>query len=93
MKAWGGRFAGSPDEASAAFGRSIDIDAELALDDITGSIAHVGALRRAGVISVAEADALVIGLTELRDEVVGGTLAWNPELEDVHMNLEFALEA
>ena len=93
MKAWGGRFAGSPDEASAAFGRSIEVDAELALDDITGSIAHVGALRRAGVISVAEADALVIGLTQLRDEVVGGTLAWNPELEDVHMNLEFALEA
>ncbi len=93
MKAWGGRFTGLPDETSAAFGRSIEVDAELALDDITGSIAHVGALRRGGVISVAEADALVIGLTELRDEVVAGTLAWKPELEDVHMNLEFALEA
>src|SRR5262245_40890143 len=93
MKSWGGRFAGGPDETSAAFGRSIDVDAELALDDIDGSIAHVGALRRAGFSSVAEADQLVIGLTELRYEVAAGTLAWDPALEDVHMNLEFALEA
>ena len=40
MKAWGGRFGGAPDEASAAFGRSIDVDAELPLDDITASIAE-----------------------------------------------------
>src|SRR5438132_3081028 len=93
MKAWGGRFGGSPDEASAAFGRSIDVDAELALDDITASIAHVGALRRARIVSEAEAAQLVDGLTQIRTEVEAGTLGWNPELEDVHMNLEFALEA
>jgi argininosuccinate lyase len=93
MKAWGGRFAGSPDEASAAFGRSIEVDAELALDDITGSIAHVGALRRSGIVSEAEAGQLVGGLKQLRRDVEAGSLAWDPALEDVHLNLEFALEA
>jgi argininosuccinate lyase len=93
VKAWGGRFSGSPDEVSSAFGRSIEVDAELALDDIAGSIAHVHGLERAGIVSAAEARELVAGLEALRDEVVAGSLAWDPALEDVHMNLEFALEA
>lgn len=92
MKAWGGRFEGSPDAATAAFGRSIEVDAELALDDIDGSIAHVRALARASLVTDAEADRLVEGLRQLRGEVEAGTLAWDPALEDVHMNLEFALE-
>jgi argininosuccinate lyase len=93
VKAWGGRFSGSPDEVSSTFGRSIEVDAELALDDIAGSIAHVHGLERAGIVTAAEADGLVTGLEALRDEVVAGTLTWDPTLEDVHMNLEFALEA
>ena len=51
MKAWGGRFGGSPDEASLAFGRSIEVDGELALDDVDASIAHVHGLERAGLIT------------------------------------------
>jgi len=93
VKAWGGRFSGAPDEVSSEFGRSIDVDAELALDDIAGSIAHVHGLERAGIVTAAEAERLIAGLTALRDEVTAGTLAWDPALEDVHMNLEFALEA
>ena len=92
MKAWGGRFDDPPDADSAAFGRSIEVDAELALDDIDGSIAHVGALARAGIVTEAEAGRLVEGLRQLRGELEAGTLAWDPALEDVHMNLEFALE-
>ena len=93
MKAWGGRFGGSPDEASLAFGRSIDVDRELALEDIDGSIAHVHGLERAGHVSGDDAKQLVAGLTALRAEVLAGTLAWDPALEDVHLNVEFALEA
>ena len=33
------------------FGRSIETDAELAIDDIAGSIAHVRGLERAGVLT------------------------------------------
>jgi len=93
VKTWGGRFSGAPDEVSSEFGRSIEVDAELALDDIAGSIAHVHGLERAGIVTPAEAERLVAGLEALRDDLAAGTLKWDPALEDVHMNLEFALEA
>jgi argininosuccinate lyase len=93
VKTWGGRFVDVPDPAAADFGRSIEVDADLAPDDIDGSIAHVGGLERAGLLSSAEAGALRDGLTKLRDEVLAGEVRWDPALEDVHMNVEFALEA
>jgi len=93
VKAWGGRFSGRPDPRAADFGRSIEVDAELALDDLNGSIAHVNALERATILTADEATALRDGLAALRAEVVAGTVAWDPELEDIHMNVEFALEA
>jgi argininosuccinate lyase len=92
VKAWGGRFSGAPNDVSSEFGRSIEVDTELALDDIAGSIAHVHGLERAGIVTAAEAGELVAGLEALREEVAAGTLVWDPALEDVHLNLEFALE-
>ena len=93
MRLWGGRFADESDERMAAFTRSIETDAELALDDIDGSIAHVRGLRRAGLVTADEEVRLLDGLRGLRSEVEAGTLAWDPALEDVHMNLEAALAA
>jgi len=91
MRLWGGRFAADSDEQVAAFGRSIDVDAEMALDDLDGSVAHVRGLGRAGILSDAEVAALVDGLADLRRDVENGELRWDPELEDVHLNLEAAL--
>ena len=48
MRLWGGRFAADNDEQVAAFGRSIEVDAEMALDDLDGSIAHVRGLGQIG---------------------------------------------
>jgi argininosuccinate lyase len=93
VKTWGGRFEGRPDPGASAFGRSIEIDAELALDDIAGSIAHVSGLERAGILSAVDATTLRDGLGALRADLEAGTVTWDPALEDVHMNLEFALEA
>jgi argininosuccinate lyase len=92
VKSWGGRFEGRPDPRAADFGRSIEVDAELALDDIDGSVAHVAGLERAGIVSADAAAALRAGLAGLRAELEAGAVAWDPALEDVHMNLEFALE-
>src|SRR6185503_17365357 len=92
MKSWGGRFEGRPDPAAAEFGRSIDIDAALALDDVDGSVAHVTGLERAGLLTADEAKALRDGLGRLREEIASGEASWDPALEDIHMNLEFALE-
>ena len=91
MKLWGGRFANDPDQAMADFTRSIEVDAALALDDLDGSVAHVRGLGRAGLLSADEVAGLVAGLDGLRSEVEAGTLAWDPALEDVHLNLEAAL--
>ncbi len=91
MRLWGGRFAAHSDEAVAAFGRSIDVDAALALDDLDGSVAHVRGLGRAGILSMAEVTTLVGGLEGLRREVENGELPWDAGLEDVHLNLEAAL--
>ncbi len=98
MRLWGGRFTAGGDgidddaaERAAAFGRSIHVDAELALDDLDGSIAHVRGLGRAGILDDADVATLVAGLQDLRRDVVGGELRWDPALEDVHLNLEAAL--
>jgi argininosuccinate lyase len=91
MRLWGGRFSEDGDSRVADFTRSIDIDAALAPDDLRGSIAHVRGLGRAGLLTDIEVVALVAGLEGLARDVEAGTLTWDPELEDVHMNLEAAL--
>ncbi|HEX4897268.1 MAG TPA: lyase family protein, partial [Candidatus Limnocylindrales bacterium] len=93
MQRWGGRFTGGTDPRVVDFTRSIEVDAALAADDVEGSIAHVRGLGRAGILEPAEVEALVAGLRALAVEVGAGEVAWDPALEDVHMNLEAALEA
>jgi argininosuccinate lyase len=91
MRLWGGRFGEDNDARVADFTRSIEIDAELALDDLRGSVAHVRGLGRAGLLSDDEVSTLLAGLEGLAGDVEAGTLTWDPALEDVHMNLESAL--
>jgi argininosuccinate lyase len=91
MRLWGGRFGQENDRRVADFTRSIDLDRELAGDDIAGSIAHVRGLGRAGLLTAAEVDELVGGLEGLAQAVRDDSLAWDPDLEDVHLNLESAL--
>jgi argininosuccinate lyase len=91
MRLWGGRFSEDNDQRVADFTRSVDVDRELAADDIAGSIAHVHGLGRAGLLTAEEVDALVGGLEELAETVRDGSLTWDPALEDVHLNLESAL--
>ena len=91
MRLWGGRFAEENDRRVADFTRSVDLDRELAADDIAGSIAHVRSLGRAGLLTDAEVGELVDGLEGLARAVADGAMTWDPDLEDVHLNLESAL--
>jgi argininosuccinate lyase len=91
MRLWGGRFGEATDPRVADFTRSIEIDRELAQDDIVGSIAHVHGLGRAGLLTDDEVATLVDGLEVLADDVRNRRMTWDPELEDVHLNLEAAL--
>ena len=91
MRLWGGRFSEENDQRVADFTRSIEVDRELAADDIAGSIAHVRGLRRADLLTDDEAEELIGGLTELAEAVAADEISWDPTLEDVHLNLEAAL--
>jgi argininosuccinate lyase len=91
MRLWGGRFSEGNDARVADFTRSIDLDQELAADDIAGSIAHVRGLGRAGLLDADQVATLVDGLTALAEDVAAGRMVWDPALEDVHLNLEAAL--
>ena len=90
-KAWGGRFEEEPNELAARFGASVDVDARLAPEDIRGSIAHARMLEARGIISAADAEKIVAGLTRIAEEVAGGTFVWSAAREDVHMNIEAVL--
>jgi argininosuccinate lyase len=91
MRMWGGRFSGETDPRAGEFTRSVEIDRELALDDIAGSIAHVRGLARSGLLSDDDAATLVDGLDALAAEVAAGSFPWDDTLEDVHLNVESAL--
>lgn len=93
QKLWGGRFAESTDQLVEAFTESVSFDRRLWRQDIAGSQAHARMLAKVGVLSSAEAEAIVGGLDAIREEIAAGTFPWQQALEDVHMNIESALTA
>jgi argininosuccinate lyase len=86
-----GRFARGPGTDVAQFTESISFDWRLWRQDILGSLAHAAMLRKIGVLSKAEAAAITRGLDQIRREIAAGKFKWQPELEDVHMNIEAEL--
>ncbi len=92
-KLWGGRFSKATDARTEAFTESISFDWVLYLHDITGSVAHATMLADVGLITEQDRDEIKRGLLEIAEEIGSGTFKFRPELEDVHMNIEKALEA
>ena len=88
---WGGRFEEATDELVQRFNASVDVDRELAVEDIAGSIAHATMLTEQGILTEAEGRQIVDGLRQIEEEVASGLFEWRVELEDVHMNIERAL--
>ena len=93
QKLWGGRFAESTDQLVEAFTESVSFDRRLWRQDIAGSQAHARMLGKVGVLSAAEAEAIVAGLDAIHAEIAAGNFQWQQALEDVHMNIESALTA
>ena len=87
----GGRLPQAIDEAMKQLNTSVHVDSELWREDIQGSIAHARGLVAAGVLTDAEAETLCSGLTAIAGEIERGELVWDPEKEDVHMNIEARL--
>lgn len=67
---------------------SIHYDRRLYEHDIVGSIAHARMLARQGIIPEDDANKIVDGLAEIRDEIAIGEFPWRSDYEDLHMNIE-----
>jgi argininosuccinate lyase len=86
-----GRFQQSLSEVARRYSESASFDRQLYRHDIAGSIAHVTALVKAGIVSPAEQKQIEAGLREIEKELDSGKFQWDASLEDVHMNIESAL--
>ena len=86
-----GRFAGGPDPDVAKFTESISFDWRLWRHDILGSMVHATMLEEIGVLTRRERLAIVKALDAIGREIKAGTFRWQPDLEDVHMNIEAEL--
>lgn len=70
---------------------SLSYDRRLYKQDITASIAHAKALAKGKIISQAESKSIINGLTKIQHEIETDVFPWQPELEDIHMNIESRL--
>jgi argininosuccinate lyase len=86
-----GRFTSGPAAEVAQFTESISFDWRLWRHDLLGSMAHAEMLRKIGVLTKPECTAIVRGLDAIGKDITAGKFSWQPELEDVHMNIEAEL--
>jgi argininosuccinate lyase len=85
---WSQRFETALHPAIARFNASISFDIALIEYDITGSQAHAKMLGQVGIISEAEAEAIVTGLEQIRQDYRSGEFVPTIEAEDVHFAVE-----
>ncbi len=88
QQTWSDRFESALNPAIAVFNASIGFDIELIEYDLTGSIAHGKMLAKTGIISDPEAQQLVAGLEQIRQEYQQGDFKPGIEAEDVHFAVE-----
>ncbi len=90
-KLWEGREAKAVDTAADDFNSSIRIDSRMYREDITGSMAHAAMLGARGIISPADADAIIAGLEGILADIDSGALAIDMQSEDIHSFVEMEL--
>jgi argininosuccinate lyase len=88
---WGGHFESGPAPLMERINASIGFDRRLWAEDIRGSMAHARMLAARGIISEADRDAILAGLSAIGQEIAAGRFAFDPALEDIHLNLEARL--
>lgn len=88
MSALRDRFQKETDESVQEYTSSLPFDRRLYKQDIAASIAHTRMLAWQRIIAGEEAEAIVEGLTSIRDEIESGQFNFDTSLEDIHMNIE-----
>ena len=90
-KMWAGRTDGTTEKIADDFNSSIRFDSRMYRQDITGSMAHAAMLAAQGILSQADADTLIAGLSQILSDLESGALAIDMECEDIHMFVEQVL--
>lgn len=88
QQTWSDRFETSLNPIIAEFNASIGFDIELIEYDLTGSIAHAKMLGKTGIITPEEAEILIQGLSQIRQEYRDGNFRPGIDQEDVHFAVE-----
>ena len=88
---WAGRFAKSLDSKADDFNSSIRFDCKMYKQDILGSIAHAQMLSKQAIISVADCELIVDGLSGILADIETGKLDFDMSCEDIHMFVEAEL--
>ncbi len=90
-KPWAGRFTDKTKKTVDVFTSSVSSDKRLWKYDIEGSIAHARMLKKQKIISAPDARLILDGLNGIKQEIQKGKFKFRDDLEDVHMNIEYAL--
>ena len=90
-KMWAGRTSGSLNKKADDFNSSIHFDSKMYKQDITGSVQHAAMLAACGIITENESAAIISALGDILEDIESGTLAIDPEAEDIHMFVEAEL--
>ncbi len=85
---WQGRIGGEMASDLSEFTVSVEFDRLLAKEDISGSIAHVKGLAKAGLINGDEEANLVEALGDVGEELQTGVFEFHAGDEDVHTAVE-----
>ena len=88
MKLWGGRFTKEMNQLAHNFNASLPFDRKFYSQDIDGSIAHVTMLAKQGILTDAEKEQIITGLTGIKKDISNGTLEFNETSEDIHTFIE-----
>ena len=90
-KPWAGRFLENTSPIVDAYTTSLAVDQRIALEDVRGSIAHARMLAHQGIIPAGDAEEILAGLLQIREEIEQGKFKMDERLEDIHMNVEARL--
>jgi argininosuccinate lyase len=90
-KLWAGRFKEKTEKVVENFTSSLSFDVRLWKYDIEGSTAHVKMLGKQKIIPGKDAELIIHGLEKIKEEIQAGRFKFLDNLEDVHMNIEYAL--
>ena len=87
-KVWGERMKSKPSKLLTEINASIDIDQELYIQDIQGSIVHCKMLAKQKIIDQNISKKIVKGLEKIKKEIENNKFIFYKLDEDIHINIE-----